>query len=100
MHRSPSLPSLGLGLALVSAGIGSAQAYLVRDINPGSANSSPIELTGVANTLFFVASNGVSGSELWKSDGTPAGTVMVADLRPGSTGSFPTAFAVMGNSLF
>ena len=37
--------------------------------------------------LFFVAENNVNGRELWKSDGTPAGTVMVKDIMQGS-GSF------------
>ena len=40
----------------------------------------------VNGTLFFTASNGVNGSELWKSNGTFAGTVMVKDIWPGSSG--------------
>jgi ELWxxDGT repeat protein len=35
---------------------------------------------------YFVADDGVVGSELWTTDGTPAGTTLVADVRPGSTG--------------
>ncbi len=34
-------------------------------------------------TLYFQASDGTNGSELWKSDGTSAGTVQVRDLLPG-----------------
>ena len=34
-------------------------------------------------TLFFTADNGINGKELWKSDGTEAGTVRVKDFRPG-----------------
>ena len=29
------------------------------------------------------------GIELWKSDGTDAGTVLVKDIEPGSGGSYP-----------
>jgi len=37
--------------------------------------------------VLFAASNGVNGLELWKSDGTEAGTVMVKDINPGPAGS-------------
>ena len=47
-------------------------------------------LTNVNGVLFFSASDGVNGEELWKSDGTVAGTVMVKDIVPGGTsGSYP-----------
>ena len=36
----------------------------------------------------FLASDGVTGSELWKSDGTEAGTVNVKEIFPGSGFSF------------
>ena len=38
----------------------------------------------VGDTLFFAANDGVHGTELWKSDGTEAGTVLVKDINPGS----------------
>jgi ELWxxDGT repeat protein len=53
---------------------------MVKDINPGSASSSPQNLTFVGNTLYFSANNGSNGRELWKSDGTAAGTVLVKDI--------------------
>ena len=64
-----------------------AGTMLVADINPGSADSSPTNLTNLNGTLFFVANDGTHGRELWKSDGTAAGTVLVADIRPGSISS-------------
>ena len=36
-------------------------------------------------TLFFAADDGSQPSELWKSDGTAAGTILVKDIDPGST---------------
>lgn len=68
-----------------------AGTVMVKDINPGSGNA--IVLTGfftafthtVYNSkLFFAANNGTNGQELWVTDGTEAGTVMVKDINPGS----------------
>jgi ELWxxDGT repeat protein len=53
---------------------------MVKDIN-SSGSSDPQFLTGVNGTLFFSASDGLNGTELWKSDGTAAGTVMVKDIN-------------------
>jgi len=39
--------------------------------------------TGVEGILFFRANDGVHGFELWKSDGTEEGTILVKDIRPG-----------------
>ncbi|MCU0530421.1 MAG: hypothetical protein MUD04_13290, partial [Cyanobium sp. Prado107] len=50
--------------------------------------------------LFFVAFDGASGSELWRSDGTSAGTVRVADINPGGGFSSPTNLTAVGNTLF
>src|SRR5437764_7940896 len=56
---------------------------LVKVINPtGTSFSGP--LVNVNGTLFFSADDGVHGQELWKSDGTAAGTVLVSDINPGS----------------
>ena len=36
---------------------------------------------------FFAANDGVNGYELWKSDGTAAGTMLVKDILPGTGNS-------------
>ncbi len=48
------------------------------------------DLTNVGGTLYFSANDGASGVELWKSDGTVDGTVLVKDIWFGSnpTSSF------------
>ncbi len=66
-----------------------AGTLMVKDIWPGTGNSQPEELTGMAGKVYFSAEDGSNGRELWKSDGTAAGTVLVKDIHPGSTVSFP-----------
>ena len=51
----------------------------------------PSSLTGVGGTLFFTADDGIHGRELWKSDGTKAGTVLVKDIDPDDDGDYATA---------
>jgi trimeric autotransporter adhesin len=41
-------------------------------------------LTGVAGKLYFTASNGISGTELYKSDGTSGGASLLKDVRAGA----------------
>lgn len=59
------------------------QAVLVEDINLGNGSSSPSNKIIFNNEAYFAASNGINGNELWKTDGTEIGTVMVKDLVAG-----------------
>ena len=47
------------------------------DLTAGNCQTLRPSLTNVNGTLFFVANDGTHGLELWKSDGTASGTVMV-----------------------
>ena len=74
--------------------------FLVKDIFPGVNSSGPASLTAVGNTLYFTAYDGVKGYELWKSDGTAAGTTLVKDILPGASSSFPQNLTAVGNTLY
>jgi ELWxxDGT repeat protein len=73
--------------------------FLLKDINPGVASGmvppfitmSANPMANVNGTLFFAANDGVSGTELWSSDGTPGGTTRVGDIAPGVLSSMPSS---------
>ncbi len=50
--------------------------------------------------VYFSASDGLAGDELWVTDGTTNGTTRVSDLNPGSASSFPYDLTVMGSNLY
>jgi ELWxxDGT repeat protein len=85
-----------------------AGTFLVKDINPGASGSYPGEIylldlggmTNVNGILFFSANDGTHGAELWESNGTAAGTFMVADINPGQGYSYPTRLTNVNGTLF
>lgn len=72
---------------------------LVSDIDPGANGSNPGELTSSNGVLFFDADDGTHGDELWRSDGTAAGTAMVKDINP-NAGSFISELINVGGTLY
>jgi ELWxxDGT repeat protein len=77
-----------------STGESSSATVAVKKLNAISS------LTRAGNTLYFVADDGTSGPELWKSDGTTAGTILVKDIFAGSTGSYPEKLTNVNGKLF
>jgi len=65
-------------------------------------DSSIGELTVFNNKIYFSADDGVHGVELWFSDGTENGTMMLKDIRLGNefTDSYPKSFLVFNEQLF
>lgn len=83
----------------------SAGTALVKDINPssgvGTFHYRFTDFTAFNGELYFHANDGVTGFELWKTDGTADGTVLVKDINMASgAGSLPTDFTVFNGALY
>jgi ELWxxDGT repeat protein len=74
----------------------------VKKFYPNNEIQNPGRLTNVDGTLFFTIFNGNSMSELWKSDGTETGTVLVKDfdLLTGYTEPGLSEFTNINGTLF
>jgi ELWxxDGT repeat protein len=83
-----------------------AGTTLLKNINP-SGGSNP-GLTGfgnptvavVNNVLYLPATDNLHGRELWRTDGTPEGTVLVAELPPGTGSSSPANLTDVNGNLY
>jgi ELWxxDGT repeat protein len=68
---------------------GSSVAVLVKDIFPGSTSGVSSELVAMGNILYFAAmESGGQGIELWRSDGTEAGTYALSNISTNTIRSF------------
>lgn len=85
-----------------------AGTVLVKDINPTQfasgmqtqPNTFEKRLVKIGDVVYFSANDGMNGSELWRSDGTDAGTMMVKDASTDPTGYAPQVFAVLDDVLY
>src|SRR5262249_18436363 len=95
---------------------------LLKDINPGSGspwpggptqpNSSyPMNLTAFQGAVYFSAGDAAHGVELWKSDGTAKGTVLLKGIWGGASAplegvpalpnsGYPSSFTVFQGALY
>ncbi len=86
---------------------GAANFHLVKDINQ-QTDASPANNDFIFNNpyavlngiLYFSASDGIHGNELWRSDGTAVGTYLVKDVIPGSASSNPHEIVVAGKKVY
>jgi ELWxxDGT repeat protein len=108
------LVSMGDWLYAINGSAGAASATLVRYNRDGTGSqalktvpsSPPVNppaevarnLTAVGGMLYFAVFDGTIGYELWRSDGTAAGTIRVKDLAPGPNSSSPSGFAQVRGS--
>jgi ELWxxDGT repeat protein len=97
LYFSADVQNSGKGTELYQTDTVTGTTQLVKDINPGSGDSSPSDLVNFNGKLYFAADDGVHGRELWQSDGTASGTVLVKDLYAGAVGSDPHSLTVLAD---
>ena len=95
------MKSLAVGclLALLALPAMALEPYLVKDINPAPTpdGSDPSSAVTFGGAVLFFAEDGISGPELWRSDGTAAGTFPLSD---GAAGPAPQPFVVTEHLYF
>lgn len=78
--------------------------HLVKEIYADQGNvthsSSPMGFTVFNSKVYFSATDETHGEELFSTDGTEAGTILVKDMNPGTASSAPRQLIVFNNSLY
>ena len=90
-----------------------AGTTLLKDIRAGTADGivlpqGSLAVPGLPDSnavvfgshLYFRANDGTNGSELWRTDGSSAGTILVSNIRSGSNSSSPDDFAATTSYLY
>src|SRR5262245_16550770 len=86
--------------ALENRALLSGTPELLKNVKPRTLGSSPGQLVQGGATVFFSANDNVHGRELWKTDGTAAGTALVKDIQPGRGSSYPEYLTSFNGTLF
>ncbi len=99
MRNAPVLVLVCLLCALPAFGL---EPYLVKDINPlaEAADSDPAFFDNGGPVALLAADDGLVGRELWRSDGTAAGTWLVADTCQPECSGTPAFFAHTDRATF
>lgn len=74
---------------------------IMADINTSDISTIPPGALKAANgRLYFGADDGYNGVELWESDGSAAGTHIVADINEGTSGSYPKYITAFNGKIY
>lgn len=99
-HRRPRTRAAVLD-SLEKRALLSGSVTLVKDINLAPDTTfRPENMTTVGSFAYFTQLDINYGYELWRTDGTTAGTVMIKDINPGKAWSSPSEFTAVGSLVY
>jgi ELWxxDGT repeat protein len=78
----------------------SVNPTFVADINQTPLASNPRDFLVAGSVAYFTAADPEHGRELWKTDGTTAGTAIVADLTPGPESSSISLLTALSDRVY
>jgi ELWxxDGT repeat protein len=93
VSRFMRLASIGANVEVLAALSPQTSSGLDYSCPQGSA-------AAIGAQIFFTANDGQSGLEVWTSDGTAAGTHLVADISAGISDSYPCYLTALGSHVF
>ena len=78
---------------------------MVANIGPGEQSGAGVRINNTPMTVlngvaYFNGFDAAAGGELWRTDGTAAGTYRIADVRPGTESSEIFSFIVVGSRMY
>ena len=82
------------------AGAGTEAPTLVSTLGSSGGNVTASQAVVAGSILYMIVSTSATGWELWRSDGTEAGTYLLKDIMPGSSSSNPTSLTALNGTLF
>jgi ELWxxDGT repeat protein len=71
----------------------------VVDVDPLAASTLFHDFVTVGQTAYFTADSAATGREVWKTDGTAAGTAFVKDVWVGASGGFQSEIVPLNNRI-
>lgn len=80
--------------------VADADGSNVLNLTPAAVGTAPAQLVAVGSKLYFVGTSAASGAELFFTDGTVSGTVLVSDIVAGVGSSMPSLRLAAGGSLY
>jgi trimeric autotransporter adhesin len=90
---------LPIFIFIISLSFCNAQ-QMIYDIRPGSGNSIPSDFKVLNDSLaLFIADDSLHGKELWVTDGTTAGTLLLKDIYDGTGDADPKLIDTVGGKM-
>ncbi len=96
----PKLRLILAFLALSTFRLSAQVPHLTKDINKTYVSGNPQGYCAAHGYLYFNGTGVGTGSELWRSDGSKAGTKLFADIVKGPYSSNPTNLTAVGSTLY